>query len=111
MAPSQQEWDRIASPTGPIHVQQEDGTLVAHASRGRLQAVRPGLRPEDPADTELVLSELGSPDEKIPGDKILKIETADPGVIVVVDDDVAAEAGETTISRGGESPETGLITP
>ncbi len=77
---------------------------MAHASRGQLQAVQPSPKPEDPADTELVLSELGSPDQKIPGDKILKIETADPGVVVVVDDDVAAESGETTISRGSEPP-------
>jgi hypothetical protein len=67
MAVSHPEWDLLTNPDGPVHVQHEDGSLVAtpptvsHRPSNRTEIV------EDPADVDLVLSEPGSPDENSGG--------------------------------------------
>jgi hypothetical protein len=87
---------------GPVDVITQAGDGITHAPSGMFQAIDPPLGEVwSVRDVKLVLfDEQTRPAREIPGQHIVDVKLSQPGVIVVVDDSVEADPGQTLRTRG-----------
>jgi hypothetical protein len=102
MATPLEEWEGFLQPQGPVRVERADGTFVSYGARGRAQAVDDRAEVLAAADIELVLyDEVGNTIRTIAGTDVTEFrEQKGPVIVVVVDDSVEPDPGDTVRTRG-----------
>jgi hypothetical protein len=109
MAPaSLEDWKPFADgPRGPVRVEHADGEQVAYGARGIARTAGGLAQAVKPADLELVVcNELGAEVGTVNGERVIDLRYDEgPVTVVVVDDQVPAEAGESAMTRGADLPE------
>jgi hypothetical protein len=95
-------WQPLLEPSGPFQIEHAEGTHVTYAVRGKPDAAGGLAQVKKPADLELVLyDETGNETRRIGGDQVIEVKGAHgPVTIVVVEDSVKPDPGETTKTRG-----------
>jgi hypothetical protein len=95
-------WKRLLEPLGPVRVERSDGTFVSYGARGKAQAVDDPAEVLAAADIQLVLyDEIGNTVRTIAGTDVIDFpEHKGPVIVVVVDDSVEPDPGDSVRTRG-----------
>jgi hypothetical protein len=101
------DWLALGDGIGTVRVRNEDGTAVTDGNRAKAAAkegVTGAPKPPDEVNVE-IYDEIGNVRRTIDGGKVIERRTDEgPVEVLIVDDEVEPDAGETVQTRGAQSP-------